>query len=164
MDRRQFLKSTGFTLSATTLGSTAGRAQAAPIKVGVLAPLTGVVASGGREMVEGTQFWFDQNGNQISGRKVELLIEDDASNPDVSLQKARTVAFFSNSQAAAQLQADNDGILRKAVQLTARAVAPLRIRLEHEDCLTSTDEQSATAIRLHRHVGVVGGPIEEHCL
>jgi branched-chain amino acid transport system substrate-binding protein len=89
MNRRQFLKSTGFTLSAAGLGIPAGRAQPAPIKVGLLAPLTGVVASGGREMVEGTQFWFDQIKNEISGRKVELLIEDDASNPDVALQKAR---------------------------------------------------------------------------
>jgi branched-chain amino acid transport system substrate-binding protein len=89
MDRRQFLKSTGLVLSATTLGVPSSRAQAASIKIGVLAPLTGVVASGGREMVEGTQFWFDGIKNEISGRKVELLIEDDASNPDVALQKAR---------------------------------------------------------------------------
>jgi hypothetical protein len=96
MDRRQFLKSTGFALSATALAGVPGRAQAAPIKVGVLAPLTGVVASGGREMVEGTQFWFDQIGNQLSGRKVELAIEDDASNPDVALQKARRLVEQSN--------------------------------------------------------------------
>jgi len=89
MDRRQFLKSTGWALSATALGVPSSRAQAASIKIGVLAPLTGVVASGGREMVEGTQFWFDGIKNEISGRKVELLIEDDASNPDVALQKAR---------------------------------------------------------------------------
>jgi len=30
------------------------RAQAAQIKIGLLAPLTGVVASGGKEMVEGS--------------------------------------------------------------------------------------------------------------
>src|SRR6201984_540199 len=89
MDRRQFLKSAASAFSATALGIPTSRAQGAPIKVGVLAPLTGVVASGGREMVEGTQFWFDGIKNEISGRKVELLIEDDASNPDVALQKAR---------------------------------------------------------------------------
>jgi branched-chain amino acid transport system substrate-binding protein len=89
MDRRQFLKSWASALSATALSIPRSRAQAAAIKVGVLAPLTGVVASGGREMVEGTQFWFDQIKNEISGRKVELQIEDDASNPDVALQKAR---------------------------------------------------------------------------
>ena len=92
MDRRQFLRTTGLALSATALGTpyiAAGRAQASAIRIGLLAPLTGVAASGGREMVEGTQFWFEQIKREISGRKVELLVEDDASNPDVSLQKAR---------------------------------------------------------------------------
>ena len=62
----------------------------------MLAPLTGVVASGGREMVEGTQFWFEQIKNEIAGRKVELLIEDDASLPDTALQKARRLVEQAN--------------------------------------------------------------------
>jgi branched-chain amino acid transport system substrate-binding protein len=88
MDRREFLRTTGLALSTAALGGRA-RAQAAPIKVGILAPLTGVVASGGKEMVEGTQFFFERIKGEIAGRKVELAIEDDASNPDVALQKAR---------------------------------------------------------------------------
>ena len=60
MNRRQFLGTTGVTLSAAALGApyvSTGRAQgASPIRIGLLAPLTGVVASGGREMVEGTRF------------------------------------------------------------------------------------------------------------
>lgn len=92
MNRRQFLTTTGLTLTGAAIGAapvTAARAQAAPIRIGILAPLTGVVASGGREMVEGTQFWFEQIKNEIAGRKIELLIEDDASLPDTALQKAR---------------------------------------------------------------------------
>jgi branched-chain amino acid transport system substrate-binding protein len=72
------------------------RAQAGPIKIGLLAPLTGVVASGGREMVEGVQFYLDQVKGQIAGRKVELVIEDDASNPDTALQKARRLVEQGN--------------------------------------------------------------------
>ena len=61
MDRRQFVKSTGSVIAATGLGLFPRRvlAQDATIKVGLLAPLTGVVASGGRDMVEGTQFYFE---------------------------------------------------------------------------------------------------------
>jgi branched-chain amino acid transport system substrate-binding protein len=95
MDRRQFLKTTGLALPAAALGRRAS-AQAAPIKVGILAPLTGVVASGGKEMVEGTQFFFERIKNEIAGRKVELVIEDDASNPDVALQKARRLVEQAN--------------------------------------------------------------------
>jgi branched-chain amino acid transport system substrate-binding protein len=82
----------------TGLGALPQRAfaQGAPIKVGLMAPLTGVVASGGREMVEGTQFYFDSIGNEIAGRKVELIVEDDASNPDTALQKARRLVEQAN--------------------------------------------------------------------
>jgi branched-chain amino acid transport system substrate-binding protein len=98
MDRRQFLKSTGSAFALTGLGGLPYQAlaQDATIKVGLLAPLTGVVASGGREMVEGTQFFFDSIGNNIAGRKVELIIEDDASNPDTALQKARRLVEQAN--------------------------------------------------------------------
>ena len=47
-------------------------------------------------MVEGVQFWLDQAKNEIAGRKVELVIEDDASNPDTALQKARRLVEQGN--------------------------------------------------------------------
>jgi branched-chain amino acid transport system substrate-binding protein len=99
MDRRQFLKNT--TAALTVAGAGVGpwrsaQAQAGPIKIGLLAPLTGVVASGGKEMVEGVQFYLDQVKGEIGGRKVELVIEDDASNPDTALQKARRLVEQGN--------------------------------------------------------------------
>src|SRR6266436_8246117 len=104
MDRSQFLNRRTFlktTAAATALGVGASpwrsaRAQAGPIKIGLLAPLTGVVASGGKEMVEGVQFYLDGVKSEIAGRKVELVIEDDASNPDTALQKARRLVEQGN--------------------------------------------------------------------
>src|SRR3984885_12387797 len=92
MDRRQFLKTSTAAITAAGVGAAPWRraiAQAGPIKIGLLVPLTGVVASGGKERVEGVQFYLDQVNSTIAGRKVELVIEDDASNPDTALQKAR---------------------------------------------------------------------------
>jgi branched-chain amino acid transport system substrate-binding protein len=99
MDRRQFLKTTTAALTAAGVGAAPWRsaqAQAGPIKIGLLAPLTGVVASGGKEMVEGVQFYLEQVKSEIAGRKVELVIEDDASNPDTALQKARRLVEQGN--------------------------------------------------------------------
>src|SRR3954469_15257068 len=99
MDRRQFLKNTTAALTIAGLGVApwpSARAQAGPIKIGLLAPLTGVVASGGKEMVEGVQFYLDQVKSEMGGRKVELAIEDDASNPDTALQKARRLVEQGN--------------------------------------------------------------------
>src|SRR3954452_8389677 len=99
MDRRKFLKTATAALSTASAGVAPWRsslAQAGPIKIGLLAPLTGVVASGGKEMVEGVQFNLDQVKSEMGGRKVELTIEDDASNPDTALQKARRLVEQSN--------------------------------------------------------------------
>src|ERR1700742_2904820 len=99
MDRRQFLKTSTAAFTAAGVGSAPWRralAQSGPIKIGLLAPLTGVVASGGKEMVEGVQFYLDSVNYQIAGRKVELVIEDDASNPDTALQKSRRLVEQAN--------------------------------------------------------------------
>jgi branched-chain amino acid transport system substrate-binding protein len=47
-------------------------------------------------MVEGVQFYLDQVKSEMGGRKVELVIEDDASNPDTALQKARRLVEQGN--------------------------------------------------------------------
>jgi branched-chain amino acid transport system substrate-binding protein len=93
MDRRQFLKSSGLVALAAGSGTLAApavlRAQAAPIRIGLMAPQTGVVAAGGREIIDGFQLFWETAGNEAGGRKVEISVEDDASNPDTALQKAR---------------------------------------------------------------------------
>ena len=98
-DRRSFLK-TSTALAAAGMVSMPAivRAQGAarPIKIGLLAPLTGVIAAGGKELVEGFEMYWEQVGKQVGGRKVEIIIEDDASNPDTALQKARRLVEQSN--------------------------------------------------------------------
>ena len=93
MQRRQFLKSTGAVLSASALGTLATpailRADNAPIRIGLMTPLSGVVAAGGREIAEGFNLFWEERGHEIAGRKVEIITEDDAGNPDTALQKAR---------------------------------------------------------------------------
>ena len=99
MDRRQFLKPQRLHWPPQVSASHHGAAPArrpARSEIGLLAPLTGVVASGGKEMVEGVQFYLDQVKGEIGGRKVELVIEDDASNPDTALQKARRLVEQGN--------------------------------------------------------------------
>jgi branched-chain amino acid transport system substrate-binding protein len=92
MDRRRFLKTTGLTFAASAgmlSTPTIARAQSAPIRIGLMAPQTGVVAAGGREIIDGFTLFWETAGNQAGGRKVEIIVEDDASNPDTALQKAR---------------------------------------------------------------------------
>lgn len=96
INRRSFLASAS--AAAATIGAPSiVRAQGArPIKIGLLSPLTGVVASGGREIVEGFNMYWEQVGKQVAGRAVEVTVEDDASNPDTALQKARRLVEQAN--------------------------------------------------------------------
>lgn len=91
MDRRTFIKSTA--ASAVAIAGSQIRAvsaqSAGPIRIGLLAPLTGVVAAGGKEMVEGFNMYWDSVARRSGGREIEVIVEDDASNPDTALQKAR---------------------------------------------------------------------------
>ena len=90
-DRRGFLKTVaaGMAASSLPLGARAFAQTAEPIRIGLMAPLTGVVAAGGKEIVEGFSMWWEAAGGMVAGRKVEVTIEDDAGNPDTALQKAR---------------------------------------------------------------------------
>lgn len=88
--KRRTLLAAASTLAGSTLAAPSLlRAQEAPVRIGLMAPLTGVVASGGREMVDDFNWYWSGRGNQVAGRRVEVVVEDDGSNPDVALQKAR---------------------------------------------------------------------------
>ena len=89
MRRRDMIRLSAGTAAAALAAPAIVRAAPAPIRIGVLAPLTGVVASGGKEMVQDFSWFWARHGNRVGARKVELLIEDDGSNPDTALAKAR---------------------------------------------------------------------------
>jgi branched-chain amino acid transport system substrate-binding protein len=64
--------------------------QARPYKIGVLQPLTGVAAAGGKTSLVGTQVAADRinKSGGINGRPVELVVADYESKPDVGRRKA----------------------------------------------------------------------------
>jgi branched-chain amino acid transport system substrate-binding protein len=57
----------------------------APVKIGMLVPLTGIFTRNGREALDGTRLYFDEIGWRVSGRPIELLVEDTEGKPDVGL-------------------------------------------------------------------------------
>ncbi len=68
-------------------GSTFG-AQG-PIKIGFIAPLTGVFSPNGRDMVNGFQLALTQVRNKAAGRDIQVLVEDETATPAQALTKAR---------------------------------------------------------------------------
>src|SRR5439155_205142 len=59
------------------------------IEVGFMAPLSGIFAQAGKDMLEGLKLAFEQIGYQTAGRKIELIEEDDEGNPAVAQAKYR---------------------------------------------------------------------------
>ncbi len=64
-------------------------AQSGPIRIGMLAPLTGPFAQVGKDMVNGAELYLDEVGRVAAERKVELIVEDDEGNPATALNKSR---------------------------------------------------------------------------
>src|SRR5438128_10944660 len=64
--------------------------QAKPYKIGVLQPLTGAAAAGGKTSLVGTQMAAERinKAGGINGRPIELVIADYESKPDVGRRKA----------------------------------------------------------------------------
>jgi len=60
-----------------------------PIKIGVLVPLTGALLHEGPQVRKGIELALEHYGNSVMGRKIELFVEDDGTDPTTALDKAR---------------------------------------------------------------------------
>jgi len=87
---RNLMCVTGASLLAAVLGAASAFAQqTGPIKIGLLVPLTGPLATPGADMVDGFKLFWEQVGNTAGGRKVEYVIADTTCNPDQAITQAR---------------------------------------------------------------------------
>jgi branched-chain amino acid transport system substrate-binding protein len=86
---------TATTSAAPPPSSTAPAATSAapttsqPIKIGAIFSLTGETAVDGPFLKAAIEYRLEQAGYQAGGRKVQLIIEDDATNPTTGVDKAR---------------------------------------------------------------------------
>jgi branched-chain amino acid transport system substrate-binding protein len=89
MDRRTLLAAApaAYALS-NLLARPVLAAETSPLKIGLVLSMTGPFAASGRQIEAGARLYLAQNGATVAGRKIELLIRDDASLPE----QARRVA------------------------------------------------------------------------
>lgn len=76
-------------LALAAFGTGLVQAQNEPIKIGVILPMTGQQATTGKQIEGGIKLWQQQTGGKIGGRKVEVIIKDDATNPDTTRRLAQ---------------------------------------------------------------------------
>jgi branched-chain amino acid transport system substrate-binding protein len=74
----------------TTGALTMGAAQAqGTVKVGFILPMTGQQQSTGKQISAAIKLYMAQNGDTVAGKKIELIIKDDAAVPDNSKRLAQ---------------------------------------------------------------------------
>jgi branched-chain amino acid transport system substrate-binding protein len=64
-------------------------AQGNTFKIGLILPMTGQQASTGREIEAAAKLFMAQNGDMVGGKKVELIVKDDTSVPNVTKRLAQ---------------------------------------------------------------------------
>jgi branched-chain amino acid transport system substrate-binding protein len=86
MKRRQL---TALALATTALLALHAVAQDNVFKIGLILPMTGQQASTGRQIEAAAKLWMAQNGDTVAGKKVQLILKDDTSLPDVTRRLAQ---------------------------------------------------------------------------
>ncbi len=87
MNKRHLIALTAASLMG--LGLSNAYAQDNTFKVGLLLPMTGPFASTGKQMEAGARLYLAQNGSTVAGKKIELILKDDTSTPDVTKRLAQ---------------------------------------------------------------------------
>ena len=87
MKKRMFLAVGA--LSALALSTSVAVAQDNKFKIGLILPMTGQQATTGRQIEAAARLYMAQNGDTVAGKKIELIVKDDTSLPDVTKRLAQ---------------------------------------------------------------------------
>jgi branched-chain amino acid transport system substrate-binding protein len=87
MRRRAFLQCGAVTLALAMTGAPVRGEET--IGIGLILPMTGPFASTGKQIAAGANLYMRQSGDSIAGRKIELIVKDDAGTADVTKRLAQ---------------------------------------------------------------------------
>ncbi|HEY7245587.1 MAG TPA: ABC transporter substrate-binding protein [Xanthobacteraceae bacterium] len=104
---------TAIASAATAVAVNAVHAQEVA-KIGLVLPLTGVLAAVGKQVQAGVQLYTQQHGTNVAGKKIEIIIKDDG-------------ALADNSKRLAQELIVNDkvAVIGSGITPSAMAIGPL---------------------------------------
>ena len=74
---------------AAAFGGSCVLAQDNSFKIGLILPMTGQQATTGRQIEAAVKLYIAQNGDTVAGKKIQLIIKDDTSLPDVTRRLAQ---------------------------------------------------------------------------
>jgi Periplasmic binding protein len=69
--------------AAASIAASAASAQES-IKIGLIQSMTGAFNTAGKAAVNGASLYIQQYGDTVAGRKIQIVVKDDASTPDAA--------------------------------------------------------------------------------
>ena len=138
---------------------TCASAQSGPIKIGVLAPLTGPLATPGKDMDDGFKLFWEQVEQQAGGRKVELVIADTTCNPDQALTQARRVVHQEKVHFMVGPLCGHEG--PAVAQVSKETGVPLVMDTAGADNVTKWD-RTPTVVRTAVSASQIGHPFGDY--
>jgi branched-chain amino acid transport system substrate-binding protein len=73
-------------------------AKAQELRIGFIAPMTGIFAQVGMDMANGFQMYLDEHGGKLGGADVKFIVEDNQGKPDAAVTKAKKLVLSDNVQ------------------------------------------------------------------
>jgi branched-chain amino acid transport system substrate-binding protein len=89
-------------LAAVAFGVGIGAAQAqTPFKIGLILPMTGPSQSTGKQISASVALFVKEHGDVVAGRKIEVILRDDAGVPDTTKRMAQELVVKDHVDALA---------------------------------------------------------------
>src|SRR5262245_65073106 len=85
---RRAVLSSAVLAGAVLAGAAFAPAQADELRIGFIAPRTGIFSQLGIDMYNGFQMYLDERKGELGGAKVTVILEDDQGKPDTGVTKA----------------------------------------------------------------------------
>jgi branched-chain amino acid transport system substrate-binding protein len=123
---------THLAISAMALIAGLGMARAEDVTIGMIEPMTGPVASTGKQAKAGAELYIAQHGATVAGKTIKLVIKDDTGAADVTKRLAQELV--ANDHAAA--------LMGFGLTPLALAAAPIATEAKVPEIVTS----AATAV------------------
>jgi len=96
------------------------------IKIGMVMPMTGTLASAGKQVVTGARFYMRQHGDMVAGKRIELIVKDDTTAFDVGKRLVQELVVNENVDV---IGGGLTGDLLASAQLITQAKKPTVIML-----------------------------------
>ena len=153
---RKALRALAAMLAAAGLaGLPAAPAQGEPIRIGLLPPITGPLATPGRDMVDGFKLFWEQAGHKAGGRQVQIIVADTTCNPDQALTQARRVVHQEKVHFMVGPLCGHEG--PAVAQVSKETGVPLVMEPAGADTVTKWD-RTPTVVRTAVSASQIGHP------